>query len=226
MFTVPTWWLPSACEWGRWRAGWSPPRSRSTGSSRWSSSGRRSPEHYDTAVWPCHLKLGRRKRRAGVACRGVQHCLSAPRPSPRCFPFFTTLLIKACCKPAPKSQPAKVQRSKLSNFPLEQFAWRIYDCQAHSMEQLVPCISWETELVPELQSPIRHLYLSLSLFARSAPPMYLPLSALRRECTIVLSPPPSTVHTTHLLSTYPYLSALRLKCTIVTFQESCIPATF
>ena len=49
MFTVPTWWLPSACEWGRWRAGWSPPRSRSTGSSRWSSSGRRSPEHYDTA---------------------------------------------------------------------------------------------------------------------------------------------------------------------------------
>ena len=53
----------------------------------------------------------------------------------------TTLLIKACCKPAPKSQPAKVQRSKLSNFPLEQFAWRIYDCQAHSMEQLVPCIS-------------------------------------------------------------------------------------
>lgn len=230
MFTVPTWWLPSACEWGRWRAGWSPPRSRSTGSLRWSSSGRRSPEHYDTEVWPCHLKLGRRKRRAGVACRGVQHCLSAPRPSPRCFPFYHTCyesLLQARAEES-TSKSAEVKIVQLSTWavclediwlPSSQHG---ATCSLHLMRNWTgpwAAISYPPSL-PEL-IPICPLCAS-NVFAivRSAPRMYYCTITTSQYCTyhppskylslFVRSAPqmyychlPRIVHTSHILSIVP-----------------------
>ena len=185
IFTVPTLWPPSACEWGRWRADWSPPRSRSTGSSGWSSSGWRSPEYHDTALWPCHLSLGGRQGRGGVACQGVQHCLSDPLSSSR-FSFPSSPLLVS------RESPAKVEKSKLPNLQIDQFArmdlWFL--SSQHSLH-----------LVRNWTGPCCCCNLLSAISTCSYP--YLPLSALRLQylyyCT---SRAPLLVATHFLLSTF------------------------
>ena len=58
----------------------------------------------------------------------------------------------------------KLRRSKLSTLPILVLVWIWF--QAPSMQQRVPCVSWETEQVAWI---ICHLYLLLSLMAFRAP---------------------------------------------------------
>ena len=100
-----------------------------------------------------HLKLGRRKR-GGVGCQGVQHCLLAPKTFAGFFALFLQRWVGF----------QKLRRSKLSTLPILVLVWIWF--QAPSMQQRVPCVSWETEQVAWI---ICHLYLLLSLMAFRAP---------------------------------------------------------
>ena len=150
-----TWLPPNACEWEHWRGDWWLPRSRWRGSFLSSSSGRRSPicHLFLGFFWLFHLKLGRRKR-GGVGCQGVQHCLLAPKTFAGFFILFLQHWVGF----------QKLRRSKLSTLPILVLVWIWF--QAPSMQQRVPCVSWETEQVAWI---ICHLYLLLSLMAFRAP---------------------------------------------------------
>ena len=87
-----------------------------------------------------HLSLGRRKRQqGGVACQGV-HCLSLLLTLYSTWsPYQTFLLGRA------EDKTDKNAEFEIVGIVEIEVIWFP---QAHGMEQLVPCISWETELVP------------------------------------------------------------------------------
>ena len=187
IFTVSTWWLPSACEWVRWRAGWSPPRSRWTGSSWWSLSEWRSPVANIITFSPrlFHLSLGRWERR-GVACQGVQHCLLAALPclalpSPFIFPlllYHGTLAVCFCYQSlllgGAQSQLAiNIRGENCPTCKWKQVAWVWFPSSLHA-----PTCSWHLmrnwtgPWSPELSYPPSLPALIPNDIVRSAPRMY------------------------------------------------------